>query len=108
MGVLTTRAGLYMPGGGSLSLGGDDEAADIDKINESLQRIDQLLGLYECEHATRPGENDRFPGMLIYETDTGNAFYWSDTSNQWKQLTIPVGTSAPADPEEGFLWVDTN
>lgn len=40
MGAQTEVLKLYMPGGGSLSLGGADEVLDIDKLNQNSQKID--------------------------------------------------------------------
>lgn len=40
MTAFTDFLDLYLPGGGSLGIGGDDEAADIDRINQNMQKID--------------------------------------------------------------------
>lgn len=40
MGISTSELDLYLPGGGSLSIGGADEAADIDQLNQNFQKID--------------------------------------------------------------------
>lgn len=40
MPAFTTHLNLYLPGGGSLGIGGDDEEADVDKINQNMQKID--------------------------------------------------------------------
>lgn len=40
MPAFTANLNLYLPGGGSLGIGGDDEEADIDKLNQNFQAID--------------------------------------------------------------------
>lgn len=40
MPAITPELDLYLAGGGSLGIGGDDEAADIDKQNQNFQKID--------------------------------------------------------------------
>jgi len=106
MPALTTRLSLYLPGGGSLGIGGDDEVADIDRLNENFQKIDSWIGAQPVESTNRP--SDPFPGQIIQETDTGDAYYWDNEASVWAQLKPHVGTSAPANPQEGYLWVDTN
>lgn len=106
MPAFTARMGLYLPGGGSLSIGGDDEAADIDKINENFQKLDDSLGALPVDAGVRPSAP--FPGQMISEPSTGGAFFWDNVSGQWRQLRPHVGTSAPSNPREGDLWVDTN
>lgn len=44
MPAFTPNRNLYLPGGGSLGIGGDDEAADIDKLNENFQKLDEWSG----------------------------------------------------------------
>ena len=45
MPAFTANLNLYLPGGGSLGIGGADEAADIDKLNQNFQAIDAALAL---------------------------------------------------------------
>lgn len=40
MPAFTENLNLYLPGGGSLGIGGADENADIDKLNQNFQKID--------------------------------------------------------------------
>lgn len=40
MPAFTAHLNMYLPGGGSLGIGGDDEPADIDKLNQNFQKID--------------------------------------------------------------------
>lgn len=49
MPAFTALLNLYLPGGGSLGIGGADEAADIDKLNQNFQKID----LWAVETDTR-------------------------------------------------------
>lgn len=102
MPAFTARVNFYLPGGGSLNIGGDDEVADIDRINQNLQKIDEFLGIPDA--VSFPA--DPFPGQAV--TINGNSFRWRDDAGRWDQLTVPVGKTAPANPEEGWLWVDTN
>lgn len=44
MPAFTPNLSLYLPGGGSLGIGGDDEAADIDKLNQNFQKLDEFAG----------------------------------------------------------------
>lgn len=102
MPAFTARTGMYLPGGGSLGIGGDDEVADIDRINQNMQRLDDAVGVLEVTSFPE----SPFPGQTV--TKDGDTYYFSDTSGQWKQLSPHVGTTAPASPQEGWLWVDTN
>lgn len=40
MTAFTAYLDLYLPGGGSLGIGGDDEALDVDRLNQNFQKID--------------------------------------------------------------------
>jgi len=102
MPAFTTRLGMYIPGGGSLGLGGDDEVADIDRINQGLLRLDEVVGVPEL--STFPG--DPFPGQVV--SVSGDTYYWSDSLGQWRQLSPHVGTIPPENPQEGYVWIDTN
>lgn len=44
MPAFTPNRNFYLPGGGSLGIGGADEAADIDKINQNFQGLDTWTG----------------------------------------------------------------
>lgn len=102
MPAFTARISLYMPGGGSLSIGGDDEVADIDRINENMQKLDSSIGAPQVELFPA----DPFPGQIV---STGSdAYFWNDAAAKWLQLNPHVGKTAPASPQEGYLWVDTN
>ena len=102
MPVITARLNMYLPGGGSLSIGGDDEVADIDKINQNLQKIDNAIGILPV---TEFPENP-FPGQNV--SLNGDPYTWDVSKAQWRQLAPHVGTTPPANPLEGYLWVDTN
>lgn len=102
MPAFTARAGMYLPGGGSLGIGGDDEVADIDRINQNLQKIDDNLGAREV--TVFP--DTPFDGQLVRLS--GDIFSWDDGSGIWQLVTPHVGTTPPANPQEGYLWVDTN
>lgn len=103
MPALTARMSFYLPGGGSLSIGGDDEVADIDRINENFQKIDEALG---APKKTRASVIDPVDGQIIREDR--DAYGWDNDSGQWFQINPHVGTTPPSSPQEGYLWVDTN
>jgi hypothetical protein len=81
MSALTTRLGLYKPGGGLTGLITPDEVADIDKINSNMDKLDAAIGYFVCTSTTRP--SSPFPGQPIFETDTKNVLYWNAGSGQW-------------------------
>ena len=98
----TARTGMYLPGGGSLGIGGDDEIADIDRINQNLMKIDEAIGMPTS--STMPA--DPFPGQVV--SVDGGAYFWDGTGGVWRQIAPHVGTTPPQNPQEGYLWVDTN
>lgn len=102
MPAFTARLNMYLPGGGSLGIGGDDEVADIDRINQGLQRLDETVGVPES--STFPG--NPFPGQTA--NVNGDPYFWDDSQGIWRQLAPHVGKSAPSDPQEGYVWIDTN
>lgn len=106
MGIETDRVGFYLPGGGSSGIGGDDEPADIDKINENFQLLDQLLNVMTVTSTTRP--STPINGQIIFETDTEDVLFWSSVKGKWYQMRPHVGTTAPPNPQEGYLWADTS
>lgn len=104
MGVLTTRLKLYLAGGGSTSIGGPDEAADIDKQNGNFQKLDAALGAPNYTSSTRPATP--FAGQVISETDTGQVMVfdstrgsgeWVPIDRTWRQQTTPSGTRRVGD-----------
>lgn len=103
MAALTTRLGLYLPGGGSLGIGGDDEVADIDRINENFEKLDEMVG---AAAATRVGTPNPIDGQIVREDN--DLYAWDSATGTWTQINPHVGTTAPTNPQEGYLWVDTN
>lgn len=106
MGAITSRVGLYLPGGGSQSIGGADEPADVDKLNQNFQTLDQLLNVMEVTSTTRPATP--INGQIIFETDTEDVLFYNTTKGKWYQMRPHVGTTPPPNPQEGYLWADTN
>lgn len=111
MGANTERAKLYMPGGGSQGLGGDDESADIDKLNENSMLLDKLIGARPVASPSASiTPSERFDGMLAKETATGQIFVWDasrGTEGQWipadrvwRSQGTPVGTRRTGD-----VWI---
>ena len=67
MGQLTSRAGLYLPGGGSTGTNLPDEPADIDKLNDNFRTVDRLLGARTVPSAA--SYTDSFDGDLVIPAD---------------------------------------
>lgn len=92
----TTRLSLYKPGGGSSGSYGADESADIDKINDNMDKLDAAVGARNVTSTTRP--SSPYDGQLIKETDTGKLLIWRQTAGQWEPTTIEAkGTTALRD-----------
>ena len=100
----TPNLNLYLPGGGSESIGGSDEAADIDKLNKNFQKLDKFAwvrGGTEAERGLLPPEEKR-PGLLFSETDTGRVWAWNGTGwvtalaadTGWVNITVNSGFAA--------------
>lgn len=88
----TPNLNLYLPGGGSESIGGSDEAADIDKLNKNFQKLDKyawVRGGTAAQRGAIPLE-ERRAGLAYTESDTGLVWMWlgsrwavvSDTSKR--------------------------
>lgn len=80
MSGLTSRVGLYLPGGGSLGVYGSDEPVDVDKINGNFKVIDGGLGIPTYTSTTRPAAGVRFTDMVIYEKDTDSYKRWNGSA----------------------------
>lgn len=96
---------LYLPGGGSLGIGGQDEVADIDKLNQNFQGINtfatdtnaaiaalgssgRIIGT-DPERLNLSGPALR-EGLLWYSTDVDRE--WLYTGSSWKLWSAPVLT----------------
>lgn len=75
MPTFTNRLGLIKPSGG--------ENLDVDQVNANSDRLDDFAGAKICTSTTRPTGTDRFPGVQIYETDTGCMRTWDGVRNRW-------------------------
>lgn len=91
MAQTTSRLGLYLPGGGSTGTNTPDEAADIDKINDNMSKIDAAAGATICTSGTRP--SSPYNGRLIFETDTRQVRVWNSGTSTWD---LVGGTTYPA------------
>lgn len=108
MAQTTSRLGLYLPGGGSTGTNTPDEAADIDKINDNMSKIDAAAGATVCTSGTRP--SSPYNGRLIFETDTKYVRVWNAATSNWDFIggnTIPVanggtGGTAVADAQNNL------
>lgn len=101
MGLFTTRAGLYKPGGGSTGLNLPDEPVDIDKLNANFDKIDALLGARNIPSVSSyAGTMD---GDLIYAQDTKLLHMYSGSEGK---LIFPsaVGPAAASDAERGSIF----
>lgn len=58
------------------------EVVDISVLNNGFDKIDELLGAFECTSTTRP--NSPFIGMTIIETDTNVSRQWN--GNRWSVI----------------------
>lgn len=104
MGTTTDRLGLYLPGGGSASIGGADESADIDQLNQNFQKINDAAGGANVTSSTKP--SPAFHGQIILESDTGNVMIfdstrgsgeWVPIDRTWRQKGQPSGTRRTGD-----------
>lgn len=104
MPTYTSKLALYLPGGGSSSIGGADETADIDKLNQNFQAIDTATGAKIVTSSTRPGTP--YAGQQIYETNTKLSYVW--TGSAWAlqspPVTIFVQSGTPTANAAGDLW----
>jgi hypothetical protein len=99
----TSKLALYLPGGGSSSIGGVDETADIDKLNLNFQSIDTATGVKICTSSTRPATP--FTGQQIYETNTKLTYVWNGAwVLQSAPVTIFVQSGTPTANAAGDLW----
>lgn len=51
--------------------------------------------------------NPGFAGVEVWSSTLGRLVYW-DGSNWHPIASTTVGTTAPANPATGDLWIDTN
>ena len=98
MGQTTSRLGLYLPGGGSTGTITPDEAADIDKINDNMSKIDAAAGATVCTSGTRP--SSPYNGKLIFETDTNYVRVWDSATSTWD---LVGGSTYPATNLTGLV-----
>lgn len=91
MPAFTDHLTLYMPGGGSQGIGGEDEASDIDKINENSIKIDDWAETVDDKLATvdNPvaieGTNVERLALAPPVLRDGLQFYATDTKVQWRR-----------------------
>jgi len=88
----TNRLDLYLPGGGSLDIGGADEVADVDKLNQNFQKIDAFadsIGTtatrnqsYYGPAANRTGLTGLKKGDSYQESD-GDRRFWQYDGSAW-------------------------
>lgn len=90
MSQLTTRFGLYLPGGGLSGTNLPDEVVDIDKINGNFSAIDKNLGAPLYLSTGRPSAP--VDGQLIFESDTKRLSIFSATAANWVQPSAERGS----------------
>lgn len=88
MPTFTNRLGLIKPSGG--------ENVDVDQLNANFDRLDAKIATVVCTSTTRPTGTDRYQGLVIYETDTGNTYVWDGTGWVW------IGGKENADTYHSF------
>ena len=92
MPAFTDHLTLYMPGGGSQGLGGEDEASDIDKINENSIKIDDWAETVDAKLATVDspvaieGTNVERLSLAPPVLRDGLQFFATDTKIQWYRV----------------------
>lgn len=96
MTAFTEVLNLYLPGGGSLGIGGDDEVADIDRLNQNFQKIDTFAkgwGVPEKRNqqfydlaAVRTSLTDMKRGDTFQESD-GSHKLWVFDGLSWKDVS---------------------
>ena len=99
----TPNLSLYLPGGGSESIGGSDEAADIDKLNKNFQKLDKyawVRGGTSTERAAIP-PGERRLGLIFTESDTNIMWMWVGT--QW--VSIATGASGWITDASGIFTI---
>jgi hypothetical protein len=92
MGDTTTRRGFYQPGGGSQGIHGDDESADIDRINQTIGVLDTITG------APVLGSVSAFPSPLLGDhcIVAGVEYRYEGGPSGWVPWLIPqIGISYP-------------
>lgn len=117
MGISTSRAGLYKPGGGSTGLILPDEPVDIDDLNSNFDKIDKLLGARSIPGASSyAGSMD---GDLVFASDTDYLMRYSAADGKLLNARVRggnmyMGTTAErlavvaGDIPIGSMWKVTN
>lgn len=90
MPAFTTKLNLYLPGGGSTEEITPDEAADIDKLNQNFELLDEAVGAAMVTSVTLPASP--WDGQIAFEKDTGAMKVWDDDEDEW----VVPGSSASA------------
>lgn len=112
MPALTTRYGLYKPGGGSTGSITPDEIVDIDKLNGNFDAIDAALGSASGTSGSRPSSPK--DGQIFRESDTGNTVVWSSAGSYWAPVGIPVCSGSTVrdsffpNPKQGITCIRTD
>lgn len=76
----TTSKGLY-------KYDTEGERVDVAKINENFDRLNLLgMGAYVCTSTTQPTGADRWPGQVIYETDTLAFAIYDGINSKWRHF----------------------
>ena len=106
MTAFTEVLNLYLPGGGSLGIGGDDEVADIDRLNQNFQKIDAFAegwGVPEKRNqqfydlaSVRTTLTGMKRGDTFQESDGEHRFWVFDGLN-WvsNRMVLPLAATGP-------------
>lgn len=103
MPAFTPHLNLYLPGGGSLAIGGDDEALDVDKLNQNFQAIDTWtadtdtdLGTLNTFRSDQISRNQQFSGLASAKADvTGmkRGDTYQETDGTYPKFFVYNGTA---------------
>jgi len=93
MPAFTQNRNLYLPGGGSLGIGGADEVADIDKINQNFQELDTWSGEVDGKFGSLDnqgyyvGTDAERVALAPPKLRRGIQWFSSDTGVLWRRAT---------------------
>lgn len=102
MPAFTPNRNFYLPGGGSLGLGGENEAADIDKINQNMIDLDEWTG--EVDDYMENPQLSKHVG----ENSSGRAYFGTGDEGTGTGSTY-IGLAPDSDSGiDRALWVNYN
>lgn len=79
MSGLTSKLGMYLPGGGSTGNYDPDEVLDVDKLNSNFQKLDDAAGMHTATSTSMP--STPYKNMLVFVSDIDTLKTWD--GSQW-------------------------